>query len=488
MPIGSIIFFTIIAINILLVLTMIFVERKQAQSVFSWIVILTAFPIIGFFLYTLFGGGLSLRTRLLIRRKKRYTSDYYKYVSWQKINFSKLKQQNEQFNYAYDLIKFVKSCDECNFSSSNKVEVFLNGEEKITRLKQDLLNAKETINIEYYIFANDKIGKEIMQILCDKAKQGVKVKLIFDSVGCLKAPRRFFRKLKKAGGEVAEFFPPFMGIRLINLKINYRNHRKIVVIDGKIGYTGGINIRDDHMGRKKRLSPWRDTHIRLEGAVVWDLQNVFFNDWRCVKRTKQQPKELVKQGYFKEQILKNAGNIGAQVITSGPETDQKYIEDAYLKMISLAQKCIYIQTPYFIPDDTFLKSLTIAKRSGVDVKIIIPKKPDKKSVYYATLSYVKQVLDEGIEVYLYNGFIHSKTILVDDLAVSIGTCNMDNRSFSLNFEITTLLYSKEFVNKNKKIFIDDISHSEALTLKNFNRKFVSSKIMQAIFRLFAPLL
>ena len=210
---------------------MVFVERKQPQSIFSWLVILTVIPIGGFFLYMLFGGGLSIRTRLLIRRTKRYTTDYYKFISWQKINFNKLREQNEKFDYAYELVDFVKNCDECTFSTGNKVELFLDGLEKIEQLKQDLLQAQHSINIEYYIFDDDKIGCEIMNILCQKAKSGVKVKLIFDSIGSLRAPRRFFKKLKKCGGEVAEFFPPFMGIRLINLKINYRNHRKIVVID-----------------------------------------------------------------------------------------------------------------------------------------------------------------------------------------------------------------------------------------------------------------
>ncbi len=488
MSANSIMLIVIFALNILMLLTMIFVERKQPQTIFSWFVVMTLLPVFGFFLYILFGGGLSIRTRLLMRRKKRYTTDYYKYLSWQKIDFEKEKENNERFDYAYDLIKFVKSCDESTFSTDNKVDLFLNGEEKIKKLKEDLLKAKESINLEYYIFGDDIVGKEIMQILCDKARSGVKVRLIYDSVGCLGTPRRFFRKLKKAGGEVAEFFPPFMGIRLINFKVNYRNHRKIVIIDGKIGYTGGINIRDDHMGRKKRLSPWRDTHIRVEGRVVWDLQNVFFNDWRCVKRLKMNAKELVENGYFTESAFKDFGDIGAQVITSGPEIPQKYIEDAYIKMISLAKKRIYIQTPYFIPDEIFLKTLLLAKRSGVDVKVMIPLKPDKKSVYYVTLSFIKQLLDEDIEVYFYNGFIHSKTLLVDDLAIAIGTCNMDNRSFNLNFEITTLLYNKEFVNLNKEVFENDIKNSKKITLKYFNRKFFTSKMMQAIFRLFSPLM
>ncbi len=488
MPVGTIVLIVGYALNLLLLLIMIFVERKQPQSVFGWFAVLALFPIGGFVLYMLFGGGLSIRTRVYIRRKKRYTQDYLQFVSWQRINFDKLRAKNEKYDYAYKLIKFVKSNDNNVFSTGNSVKVFTDGPSKLESLKNDLKNAKNNINIEYYIFGDDKTGKEIMDILCQKARSGVKVKLIYDSVGSLKSPRRFFRKLKKAGGEVAEFFPPFMGIRLINFKINYRNHRKIVVIDGKIAYTGGINLRDDHMGKKKKVSPWRDTHIRVEGPVVWDLQNIFFNDFRCVKKERLNAKQLVKEGYFLEDSLKEKGNIGAQVITSGPESDQRYIEDAYIRMISFAQKRVYIQTPYFIPDEMFLKALLIAKKTGVDVKVMIPAKPDKRTVYYVTLSFVKELLDAGIEVYFYNGFLHSKTLLVDDLCVSIGTCNADNRSFALNFELTTLLYDKDFVNYNAQIFEQDMKNSKLLTLSDFNRKFFASKLFQAILRLFSPLL
>ncbi len=488
MHINSIIAISILALNLIFLITMILAERKQTNTILSWFVVFTFLPIIGFVLYILFGGGLSFTTKSLIKRKKRYTSDYYKFISWQRVNFKALRQQNEQYDYAYELINFIKTKDESNFSTCNSVDIFTSGEQKIENLKRDLQNANHSINIQYYIFANDKVGKEIMQILIDKAKSGVKVKLIYDSVGSIKTPRRFFLKLKLAGGEVAEFFPPFLGIKLLNFKVNYRNHRKLVIIDGKIAYVGGINLRDDHMGRKKKLSPWRDTHIKIEGRAVFDLQNAFFNDFRCAKLSKLDAKKLVKEGYFPQETLTDVGDIGVQIITSGPENDDKNIEDAYIKMINLAKKTIYIQTPYFIPDETFMKALELAQKSGVDIHIMLPKKPDKKMVYYVTLSYVKRLLDMGVNVYLYNGFIHSKTLVVDDLATSIGTCNIDNRSFALNFEITAIMYSKSFAQKNKKIFQSDIKNCELLSKQTFKRRFLSSKLMQAICRLFSPLM
>ena len=488
MAISGIVMITIGCVNLLLLLLMIFVERKQPQTILSWFVILMILPIVGFLLYLLFGGGLSIRVRLYIKRRKKYTQDYYKFTSWQRLNFEQKRNIDTNFDYAKHLIDFVKNMDNNIFSTGNSVQVFVSGEEKINSLKKDLMNAKQSINIEYYIFANDRVGKEIMQILCQKASSGVKVKLIYDSIGCLGTSRSFFKKLKKAGGEVVEFFPPFLGIRLINLKVNYRNHRKIVVIDGKIAYVGGMNIRDDHLGKRKKLCPWRDTHIRICGPAVWDLQNVFFNDYRCAKGSKLNPKSLINQGYFKSSSLNHKGNEGVQIVTSGPEDDDKYILDCYIKIINMAKERIYIQSPYFVPDDTFLKALVLAKKSGVDVKVMVPQKPDKHMVYYVTLSYVQQLLTAGIDVYLFEGFIHSKTLLVDDLVVSIGSCNADNRSFSLNFEVTALLYGKQFVNKNAKIFENDIKNSKRLTLNYFNKKFFATKSAQAIYRLFSPLM
>lgn len=484
----SIILFSSFCINLILILTMIFVERRKPQSIFTWFVILTILPIFGFVLYMLFGGGLSFRTRMLIKNKRLYTADYLKFIGWQSISFSKLKEERVKYQYASDLIKFVKNCDQSMFSTGNKVDVFLSGEEKMQALKKDLLAAEHSINMLYYIFADDHIGKEIMDILINKAKQGIKVKLMYDSIGCLGTPRRFFKKLKRAGGEIAEFYPPLFYIRLINLKINYRNHRKVVVIDGKIAYTGGINVRDDHMGKRKKISPWRDTHIRVEGRAVWDLQNVFFNDWRYCTKDKLGAKRLVNQGYFNETPTETLGNIGVQVVTSGPDSESQKIEDVYIRMISMARNKIYIQTPYFIPDDTFMRSLIHAKMTGVDVKVMLPGKPDKRFVYFATLSYVKELLENGIEVYFYKGFLHSKTIVVDDLAVSIGTCNMDNRSFALNFELTTILYNKDFALKNQKIFKTDMANSKQMSLKYYNKKPIFSKMAQALFRLFSPLL
>lgn len=488
MNILGLIVFIVFCINILCVLAMIFVERKKPQIIVSWLVVLTFLPILGFILYILIGSGLSYKTRKMIKKKRLYQKEYDEFILKQKANLQDRKYKNKEEENFSDLLIFNINNSNSAYFRHNDVRVFTNGEDKIASLKKDLKNAKHSINMLYYIFANDEVGNEIMDILIEKAQQGVKVKLLYDSVGCLKTKRSFYKKLEKAGGEVAEFFPPLFGIRLINFKMNYRNHRKIVVIDGKIAYTGGINIRDDHMGRKKKLSPWRDTHIRLVGDAVYGFQSAFFNDWRYCKKMGSNFESLYNEGYFVPN--RNAGETGAQVITSGPEYDDQPIKEAFLKMILSAKEKIYIQTPYFIPDEVMLSALNVARMSGVEINLMIPLIPDKKVVYMATLSYVKELLNFGnnVNVYLYNGFIHSKVVMIDDKVVSIGTCNFDNRSFALNFEINAFLYGEEASKQNIAIFENDITNSKKIDKTYFKRKPWYSKMAQAFFRLFSPLL
>lgn len=470
------------SLNFLLMLSMVFLERRKATSVISWMTILTILPIIGYIFYAVLGSGLSIRTRRMINRHKLYEQEYNNEI------FNQLKSQTEYMDTLQNDVGTIKCM--FNYGSilcpNNDVQIFIWGEDKIDALKKDLLAAKTSINMEYYIFADDKVGREIMNILIAKAKSGIKVKFIYDSIGCLGAPRRFFHKLRKAGGEVAEFFPPLFHIRMLNLKMNYRNHRKIVVIDGKIGYTGGTNIRDDHMGENKKLSPWRDTHLRIEGSGVYVLQNIFFNDYRYCKKENKKPEEYIQEGYFP--TARQCGDVSVQVLASGPDRDVQVIKEAYIKLITNAKERIFIQSPYFVPDEAFLAALRIALASGVKVGIMLPSKADHRSVFYVSLSYLKELMEMGADCYLYKGFLHSKVLLVDDNKISIGTCNTDNRSFSLNFEDTVMMYSKE-INNNYYVNIqDDIKHSMLVDTQFYKKKRWITKFLQALFRLGSPIL
>lgn len=478
----SICFIVVVCFNFLLLISMVFLEKRKPENIIAWITVLTFLPVIGFLLYIVFGSGLSVRTRRMIKKKAISERDIIRNIKGiQTLEEAKLdgilKDDQELATLCYSYGSYPLP--------GNDIKIYSSGQDKMKALKEDLLNAQKSINMEYYIFADDKTGKEVMDILCKKAREGLDVKLIYDSIGSRKAPRRFFRKLEKAGGQVGEFFPPFMHIRLINLKLNYRNHRKIVVIDGKIGYTGGINIRDDHIGLDKKLKPWRDTHLRIEGTGVYALQNIFLDDWRYCKNDNTPPRLYLENGYFPSPKI--CGNATTQVITSGPDSIVPRIKETFVKMILSAKKRVYIQTPYFIPDDVFFSALRIAINSGIDVRIMVPKIPDKKTVYLATLSYLKEMSELGIKIYLYNGFLHSKAIIVDDNKLSIGTCNTDNRSFGLNFENTVIIYSHEHNEQYSNIFQNDIESSQEVGLKYFQKKKWITKVLQAIMRLLSAL-
>lgn len=469
-------------LNFFLLLIMVFLEKRKPQTIIAWITILTFVPIIGFIFYVIFGSGLSRRVRKMIKKKAISERDIIRNIDGiQNLDEAKLD------GILKNDIELVTLC--YSFGSypipGNDIKIFTNGIDKINSLKRDILSATKSINLEYYIFADDKIGKDIMNLLCQKAKEGVDVKLIYDSIGSRKAPRRFFKKLEKAGGQVGEFFPPFMHIRLLNLKLNYRNHRKIAVIDGRIGYTGGINIRDDHMGDHKKLKPWRDTHIRIEGGGVYALQNIFLDDWRYCKNDNTPPLLYLENGYFPSPKI--CGNTTIQAISSGPDSQVQKIKETFVQMILNAKERVYIQTPYFIPDDVFFAALRIAQNSGIDVRVMVPKIPDKRTVYWATLSYLKEISELGIKIYLYRGFLHSKTMLVDNNKLSIGTCNTDNRSFGLNFEDTVIIYSKEINEQYEKIFNEDIKNSQEININYFQKKRWITKILQAIMRLLSSL-
>ena len=470
-------------INFFLLIFMIFLEHRKPENIIAWMTVLTFLPIIGFIFYIVFGSGLSPRVRRMIKKKAISEHDMIRNIK----DIEKLENipLNGVLREDHELVGLCHSFGAYPLPG-NDIKIFTNGLDKIKALKNDIKNAKKSINIEYYIFGNDRVGNEIMLLLKQKAREGVEIKFIYDSIGSRKAPRRFFKQIEECGGQVGEFFPPFMKVRLLNLKLNYRNHRKIVVIDGKIAYTGGVNIRDDHMGRNKKLNPWRDTHIRIEGSGAYALQNIFLDDWRYCKNDTTPPKIYLENGYFPSPEIK--GNETIQAISSGPDSEIQKIKETFVKLITNAKRRVYIQTPYFIPDDVFFAAIRIAVKSGVDVKIMVPGIPDKKTVYLASLSYLKEMASIGVKVYLYNGFLHSKTILVDDNKVSIGTCNTDNRSFGLNFEDIVLIYSENINKQYSEIFEKDIKNSQFASLKYFEKKKGLTKILQAIMRLLSSLL
>ena len=480
--------YAIVIFNTLCVLGMVFVERKKPSSVISWSIIMLLFPIAGLIIYCLIGGSLSFKTRRMLKRKAIRSKELKELVKKQKaqIESDEVGSSGVEAKYKQLIMHNLNTC-ESMLTHNNKVKLFCNGPDKIDALLKDIDNAKKSINMCYYIFATDNVGMKVLKKLIEKANQGVEVNLLVDAVGSLKSDRREFKRLVQGGGRFAEFFPPIFGIRLFNIRVNYRNHRKIVVIDNKIGYVGGINIRDDHMGMVKRLSPWTDLHMRVEGDSVIDLQKTFLKDWRFSYKNKNKDFDDTYINRFFEKGPSEPG-VAMQVVTSGPDDDGAQIEMNFINMITKAKKYILIQSPYFVPDESFMTALRIAINSGVKVSIMLSKVPDKKVVYYCSLSYLKELVDYGAVVYLREGFIHSKVVIVDGEIASTGTCNTDVRSFSLNFEVNMMIYDKVTSMQLVKIFENDVMHSIEVNkawLKNLPKRI---KVAKSLCRLFSAIL
>lgn len=386
------------------------------------------------------------------------------------------------FNYE-DLIKMNIAAGNSIYSQDNDITIFTKGSDKFTALFKDIEKAKDTIHMIYYIINNDNLGRKVVKLLTRKAMEGVEVRILYDHVGSLFTSDKMFKDLINAGGYVSRFSPISLATYT---RINYRNHRKIVVIDGKIGYTGGMNIGDEYLGLHKRKTPWRDTHLRITGSSVYDLQKRFLMDWSYASKDKKDTFTSELRKFFPP--IESKGSIGMQVLSSGPDIKGEQIKRAYIKMINSAKEKIYIQTPYFIPDDSFLESLQIAALSGVDIRIMLPGVPDKRFVYRATTSYIKDLLDCNAKVYLYPGFLHSKMLIVDGKIVSIGTANMDIRNFSSNFEVNTFIYNSAFSTKCIHIFEKDLELSKPVTKESYDSRGFKIKIHENLCRLLSPLL
>ena len=470
------------------ILHMIFVSKKKPARVIAWIVALII-PFLGVAIYILIGAGLSGFTKRMIKKyelsSKQYESNIKKQINVLQNN-DELKSYPAEYR---DIVLLNLNNSNSIYSRNNNLKYFLNGKSVFNSLVEDIENATSTIHLEFYIFANDKTGKKLIKLLTQKAQEGVDVRILYDSIGSLHTHKQAFRKLKKAGGKVSVFFPPFLNIRFLNFNANYRNHRKICVIDGKIAYTGGFNIRDDHMGEVKRLTPWRDTSVRIFGKAAYSFQNIFLSDWRFATKDSTDPSAYNSEKYFPNIKLQNSEiNTSLQVITSGPYSSSEQIKHCMIKMMMNAKKSIKIQTPYFIPDDSFIEALRLAVLSGVEVELMFPKKVDHWHVHYASIGHLNLLFKSGIRIYLYDGFIHSKVLVVDDNILTLGSCNIDIRSFALNFEDNIVIYDEKLVKEYANYFEDDKTKCEIYTEKMQKKRSIFKKILINFCRLFSAIL
>ena len=468
-------------VNLLTMAFMIFKEKRSTNSIIAWILILYLAPYVGFIVFILIGRKMNNANMFGFKNAELNTFKSYLNKNEEKNKYNKesLYEKNK------DMILALEAMDYSPYRSDNNVSMYSDGKLFFNELLESLKKAKKSINIEFYIFKNDDIGTKILNVLEEKAKEGVEVRLLYDSVGSRSLSRNVLNKLINEGGKVGEFFPSWL--KFININMNFRNHRKIVVIDNNVGFVGGFNVGDEYLGKDSKFGYWRDTHIKFTGSAVNDLNLRFLADWRYATKEEVSLEEIFEAN----EENSNSNNVGMQIVSSGPNLSDKYeIKMAYLKMIQKAKKYLYIQSPYLIIDNSISDSLKLAAASGVDVKIMIPGKGDHPFVYWANLVYAGDLIKEGIRVFHYdkNAFLHAKTVVIDDEVCSIGTANMDTRSFELNFEVSSFIYSEKIAKEQKYEFENDMKMCEELTLEKYQNRSRIVKIKESLSRLFSDVL
>ncbi|HEY0221308.1 MAG TPA: cardiolipin synthase [Lactovum miscens] len=482
-PLEVVVYETIIvAINIILSCVIIFRERKNTTSTWSWLFVVNVFPIFGFILYLLVGRGISHRKIFKLRDELRPSYKKELAVTEELLDEPRLLARITE-NYGIgQLIHMLFVEEKAVISTNTGIDLYVDGREKFNHLIEDMKQAKHHIHMEYYIFRFDNLGKEIYQELLAASKRGVEIRLLIDAWGSHESSKKDFKELIESGGKVARFFPSF--ISQLNPRFNYRLHRKIVVVDGLIAYTGGFNVGDEYVTITKKFGYWRDTHLRLTGDIVYSLQDRFVMDWNSQHRDEI---KNIDQNYYPPSI--QGENVVTQFVTSGPDELKQQVKYSYIKMINAAHNEILIQTPYYIPDQPVHDALKLALMSGVKVKLLIPNKPDHPLVYWATYYYAASLVKYGADVYTYeDGFIHAKSLIIDGSHSSVGSANFDNRSFQLDFEGNMLIYDWAFSQRLRNDFMNDLKKSQQLTIERYAQRSYYIRFKEGIARLISPLL
>ena len=481
MSIGSQLILSLIFANIVAAIAAIILERRNPAASAAWVTVIFMLPVAGIVLFFLLSQNISAR--------KLYNLSEFEEM---KIDSSLENQINEIKNGTYrfsteegklwqDMIHLNQLYGRAYYSQNNSVEFITDGRQMFDTMMQDIMSARETINIMFFIVKNDETGRQFIDALTQKAREGVEVRLLLDSMGSRQIHDRVLRDFLDAGGKRAYFFP--RKLNLVNFDFNYRNHRKLAVIDGIIGYTGGFNIAREYLGLKKKFGYWRDTHIRITGQSVQDINARFILDWRTASKEKIVLSEAFYSGVISE------GNTGIQIVSSGPDSVKEEVKRSLMKMITSAERSIYVQTPYFVPDDSILESLKMAAQCGVDVRVMIPCMPDHPLVYWATYSYAGELVKSGGRVFIYeNGFLHSKTMVVDGEVGTVGSANFDRRSFSLNFESNAFIYDKKEAQTMERIFCEDLKECRELTISLYENRSRTIKVKEVAARLLSDLL
>lgn len=483
-------------INLILSVAIVFFQRRDPKAVWTWLLCLYFIPVFGFLFYLLL--CQDYRKNRMFRIKE--VEDRLQYTAKNQEEYIKrhaLDQEDPMTKDYGDLVLYNLETSGAVLTIENELHIFTDGKKKFQDLCEELKKAKRYIHIQYYIIKHDEVFGSMIPILREKAKQGVEVRILYDGMGGRFMPRRIWKELKQCGIRVGEFFPAVLG--RLQLRVNYRNHRKIVVIDGQIGYVGGFNIGREYLGLERKFGYWRDTHLKIYGEAALSLQIRFAMDWNYATgenlfRNAKYFMAVEEHELEEEQAQWMAWGIThrplpIQIVASGPDSRVRQIRDNYLQLFHKARHHIYIQTPYFVPDDAVLSALEIAARSGVEVRLMIPCMPDHPFVYWATYSYMGDLLDAGARCYTYeNGFLHAKGVMVDGRVCSYGTANMDIRSFELNFEVNATIFDEEATQQLEAAFLEDLPLCHEVTLKEYHERGMWIRVKEQCSRLLSPLL
>lgn len=468
--------------NMLFAIVIVFFQRRDPKSVWAWLLLLYFIPILGFVFYLFLGVDMHKRKMFKIKEVEDHLSEAIRQQE-HKLKTKKFEELDANISGYTDLIMYNLENGGAVLTDDNDVDFYVDGNEKFEALIEDLRRAEHFIHMQYYIIKNDVLFNRIKDVLAEKARQGVEVRVLFDAMGCRSVNHRYWKQLEAQGIMTAEFFPALF--RRLHLRLNYRNHRKIVVIDNKVGYVGGFNVGKEYIGLDDKFGYWRDTHIRIHGSAVLGLQLRFILDWNYAARENL----FENSSYFASIEPGIRDHCEVQIISSGPDNTAEQIRDNYLRLIHKACKSIYIQTPYFIPDESVFDALLIAARSGIEVNIMIPCKPDHPFVYWATYSYIGDLVMAGARCYTYNnGFLHSKGLIVDGKVLCYGTANMDIRSFALNFEVNAVIYNEKKAQEMEAFFQKDLLVCRQITRDVYAGRSLVVRLKEQVCRLMSPLL
>ncbi len=470
-------------LNALIAFGLIFFDSKSPSATMAWIMILFMVPAVGLFLYLILSQNIARQQ--IFKMTEAEEEGMANLLDWQKeaVRDSVDADDDEVTAKWKEMIAMNLEYADSLLTTNDSVEAIYDGKEMFERLCSDIENARYTIKLCYFIVKDDFVGKRLIELLTRKAKEGVKVRLLIDALGSRSIGYTELREFKKAGGQYAYFFKPL--IRHLYFRINYRNHRKMVIIDNEIGYIGGFNIAREYLGYKKKFGYWRDTQLIIRGNALATMNERFYMDWRYASKEQL---DLIDQS-IRYSYKENTGDIPIQIVSCGPESEQEEVKMAMLKLITGARRNIYIQTPYLVPDETVMESLVMAARSGIDIRIMIPNIPDHPFVYRTTLYNAGRLINNGAKIYIYeNGFLHAKTMTVDGEVCTAGSTNMDIRSFRLNFESNAFIYDKEVTSAMNRQFHKDMELSRLYTADDRAAISIGEKALESISRLLTEIL